>query len=366
MRLCGYEQFSYLANCGQISFDAVPLESVSEDVLRDADAVVFVRGDDSFEVSLAKKLKRAGKYLVYVLDDDLLNIPGYISSADYYHRNYVMRNISELMSLCDCLLTPSQRLAQKYGDKFQQVILIEEPALTYAESVQRNAPVKVGFAGSIDRALDFEQILAEPLRRVKAQLGDQVSIEFFGAKPDVADELGCKWYPYTESYEEYQQTMKKLEWDIGRAPMPDTEFHACKHYNKFIEYGSYGIISVCSDHVPYTRVVKNWENGVLCQNTTQAWTDALVQLITASQTREQIRTQLCREIKEDFQVPEVSMRLWSQLDACITKLERYTIGSLGGIRMKRVFAKLIQAACTYRWKLPVIVVKKAAKKLLAK
>ena len=45
---------------------------------------------------------------------------------------------------------------------------------------------------------------------------------------------------YLEDYEDYRSAMGTLGWDIALAPLPDTPFHRCKHYNKYIEYASYG------------------------------------------------------------------------------------------------------------------------------
>lgn len=73
--------------------------------------------------------------------------------------------------------------------------------------------------------------------------------------------------------------MQELDWDIGLAPMPDTPFHACKHYNKWIEYSSFGIAGVYSDVLPYKGVIRDGVDGLLCENTAAAWTEAIARLI---------------------------------------------------------------------------------------
>ena len=363
VRLCGYEQLSHLARQGQVDFEAVRLRDVTGKCLKDADAVIFVRADSSFECHLAKRLAAAGKYLIYVLDDDLLNIPEYLESYPHYAQPATRKNIQTMMDCCDCLMTPSKRIAQKYGPLFARAVLFEEPALACVRHTESGGPVRIGFAGSVDRTLDFERILADPLRRIKARFGDGVSIEFFGIRPAIAAELPCKCLPYAGDYAAYQAAMKDLRWDIGLAPMPDTAFHACKHYNKFIEYGSYGIISVCSDLPPYTGIVRNWENGVLCPNDADRWEEALTRLIRDAQLRKKLQDELQEQIRRDFQVPQVARQLWRQLDACIPAAEKHTARFLLPGRLFWRAAWVRDKIRRHGWKLPLAALRKIIRKV---
>lgn len=358
VRLCGYEQLSYLAKCGILDFEAVPLRAVTRKCLKQADAVIFLRGDSDFECYLAKKLAQAGKYLIYVLDDDLLNVPDYLASYPHYGRDSVKGNVRTLMRCCDCLLTPSEKIAKKYSHLFTRTVLIEEPALDCIFPEEKDGPVKLGFAGSVDRTLDFDSLVTEPLRRIKKRFGDDVVIEFFGIKPAIAEELNCKCYPYAENYGEYQNTMKSLHWDIGLAPIPDTEFHSCKHYNKFIEYGSYGIISVCSDLAPYDRIIRNWENGVLCPNDADAWETVLCRLIEDAQLRKRIQRSLHEQIRSSFQLPQVAKDLWARLDACVPVLPRHTLGWMLPNRLRWRIMWAYSKIDQHGWKLPFAVLRK--------
>ena len=352
VRLCGYEQMLYLSKQGKLSFGAMQLRRVRREELQKADAVIFVRGDSNFECYLAKKLAQAGKYLIYVLDDDLLNVPPYLASYPHYAAASVQKNIKTLIAYCHCLLTPSERLAQKYGVQFDRTILIEEPALCSKRQEKSDEVVKIGFAGSLDRTQDVERILTQPLRNIRKKYGERVVIEFFGANPGIAQELGCRHYPYAQDYAAYQRTMESLCWDIGLAPMPNTAFHACKHYNKFIEYGSFGIISVCSALPPYDHVVRNWENGVLCPNDPEAWEAALSRLIEDAQLRKHIQETLYQQISSSFQVSRTAENLWKQLDRHIPILKGHTLGWMLPNKLHWWAWWLLSKIRRYGWKLP--------------
>jgi glycosyltransferase involved in cell wall biosynthesis len=167
-------------------------------------------------------------------------------------------------------------------------------------------PIKIGFAASVDRTIDIDDLLKGVLPRLKERYKDGIRIQFFGAKPSLVDRLELEHFPYVGSYEEYQNRMKELDWDIGLAPMPDTDFHKCKHYNKFIEYGAFSIVGVYSDVKPYNRVVQNGENGILCGNSPDEWFEAVCSLIGDKESLMRIRNNLNHQMRMQFGIERVA------------------------------------------------------------
>lgn len=272
VRLCGYEQLNYIAKSRKMSFQHCEISKITKEQIRNCDVVIMVRNSSYQAEVLAGVFKKANKYLAYVLDDDLLNVPPGLSSSWYFHLEEVTRNIKKIMSLSDCLLSPSQRILDKYGDKFNRIGLIEEPSLPYEGfRKEKGHRIKIGFAGSIDRCNDIDILLTDVIEIILEKYKERVSFEFFGAKPKVIESMGLTYYPYEDTYEEYKKKMWELNWHIGLAPMPDSEFHQYKHYNKYIEYSSLEIIGIYSNVYPYTEVIKNGVNGFLCDNNKATW-----------------------------------------------------------------------------------------------
>lgn len=363
--LCGHSQLEWLGQKGVIEYRLSTSDRVTSKLLSWADVVFFVRSDSMLEARLAKELKKKGRYLIYVLDDDLLNIPEYIDSAEFYNSRDTQENIREVMSACDCLLSPSVRLREKYGGFFSRTVNIEEPSLAErGKNRVSGNQVKIGFAGSIDRSQDIDDLLTEAIKKLIQNYGDRISVEFFGARPEMADKYGLKHIPYCNSYEEYLQTMESLDWDIGLAPMPNTEFHACKHYNKFAEYIGYGIVGVYSDVEPYRRVIRNGENGLLCGNTKEEWYAALVSLVEDESFRKKLSENCLEEARERFTVEATAIELRNSLGDILEYESDRTI--ILGIRLLRIccWFRWITSKCRkYGLKTPAIVLKKIKAKL---
>ena len=278
--LCAKAPLRALCETGKLDGRCVTPSACTPGDLAWADAVVFVRADDALSLAAAKLARRAGRTCVYVLDDDLFAVPPGLTSAAYYARRDTRSRLRAIMGECQWLLSPSSALLEKYGGGFAHAARIEEPALPAERRDARvGGAVRVGFAGSEDRTGDVETIALGALRRLKERYGEEISIDFFGARPAAVAELGARRLPYETDYALYRRTMGELRWDVGLAPLPDTPFHRCKHYNKFIEYASFGIAGVYSDVDVYRAAVRHGENGLLAENTEDAWFAALCRLV---------------------------------------------------------------------------------------
>lgn len=316
VRLCGHCQLEYLHQLGKLEYWCVQTEKLRDSILNWADVVVLGRLDSWQEYRLAKALSERKKYLLYILDDDLLHIPEGISSNPYYtprRRKYVKK----MIELSNGILSPSPRLLQKYAMPGQVQFRVVEPAISPAhfKPHEIGSPVKIGFAGSLDRAEDVESILEEALLRIHETYGDAVRFSFFGPCPTFAQAIGAEHIPYSESYEDYRQTLNRLSWDIGLAPMPDSPFHACKHYNKFSEYAAAGIAGVFSNVAPYTRLREEIGLGVFCENTPEDWYNAISHLIENEEEREQMRRASLACAEGPLSVATAALNFWEQLQS---------------------------------------------------
>lgn len=318
IRLCGHAQMEALARQGVVEYRAVQEMRLRTDDLDWADLVLLGRLDSWYERRLTRMLKGSGRFLAYILDDDLMNIPPHIDSARYYGQRDIHRNIADMIAMSDGIVSPSPRLLEKYARDGRAAIPVEEPAIDPAPYAPHapDAPVKIGFAGSIDRNGALEDVLREALLRVKAKHGDRVAFEFFGAIPAFAEQLEATCIPYCESYEEYRQRLNAAAWDIGLAPMEDSEFSACKHYNKFCEYCAAGIVGVFSDRLPYTDIPEREAVARFCGDDPEEWFAALDALIRNRETRETLRQRCSERANGPLSVTSCAGGLWRGLSAC--------------------------------------------------
>lgn len=347
-RLCGHCQLEALTAQGLIEYRHYPVKSVRKEALDWAEIVVLCRLDNTYEHRLAQLLKRSGKYIIYVLDDDLLNVPAELSSGAYYASPEIQTNIRRMIALSNAMISPSPLLLEKYAGNARKGILLEEPAIAPVQYMPHDPekPVRIGFAGSIDRTGDIDGILREALFRIKDEYGKNVEFVFYGAIPSWAAGIGAQCVPYSDAYDAYRETMNALQMDIGLAPMPDTDFHACKHYNKFIEYAAANTVGIFSAVSPYDRIstLFGWE--LLCDNTSDSWYGMIKKLLDQPVLLDKLKRRVATLAETQFSTLASAQTLWDEIGKLSVKLEQKRINSIalylirGAALLKRLLSGL--------------------------
>ena len=355
--LCGHSQMLFLSENKTINYRFLMAGKINEPDLNWADIIVFVRSESDLE-EYTSELCLGKRHMVYILDDDLLNLPDGLSSSKYYHLENIHNNIIKLMDNCDVFLTPSRVLMKKYGENKKYKSLIDEPSLNAIKEKKSNEKIKIGFAGSIDRTQDINQILEDTLVKVIEKYGDKVEIEFMGARPEIVDKYNLKYIPYQDGYKNYTEIVRKANWDIGLAPMPNTEFHSCKYFNKYVEYASFGIAGIYSNYEPYIYGIEDGRNGLLVNNTTEEWFNAICRLVEDDELREKISKECMKEANSIYSLEYLSNDFLQKISLGYIEREKEEIKGLWKYKVKSFFARVDYKIKEQKWKLPLWMINK--------
>lgn len=329
VRLCGYEQLRYLSSAGKLNFRFVRETCLTQELWRWADVLFFVRNSSWLSWEIAVCGRKAGKFMVYVLDDDLLHIVQGNPAEKYYGQEAVRNRIRWFVRNCDVFTSPSAYMLKKYqrfAGKSVRFVQIKEPCMSGKAQISRKVDtkkLKIGFAGSSDRGTDVERILHDVLVEFTQKHGSEAEIAFMGTAEDLAWELGAPCYAYEMNYDRYRKKFYALGWDVGLAPMPDCEFHRCKHYNKYLEYAAAGCVGIYSNVIPYAGVIKDKENGILAENTGQAWIAALEWCLNHREALWEMRQNIHTDMVKNYAIRKVSIEfLESVPDMAVFHAER--------------------------------------------
>lgn len=309
--------FEVLQNEGLVDFRFKETLSVNEEDIAWADVIISIRGCECLELEIMREGKRLNKYLIYFLDDDLLNIPQNSASTLYYSMSHIRSNIIEIMKLSNYLWTTNKNIAMKYGHYTELTNVINAPSLLLEgtlnfQEYNNDSRIVIGFSGSIDHGYFLNDFLKHIVFSI-LELYPNVCFEFFGAKPDFVGVERIRHIPYANNYDEYKEIMRTRKWDIGLAPLPLSEFHSCKYYNKYLEYGAIGTPGIYSNVEPYVFIVENEKNGILVNNTHDEWIRAISTLIENRNLKKKIveasHTQLCSFFTVDKIAEEIASKI---------------------------------------------------------
>lgn len=354
----------FLMDSEHVAFEFVESTHLNKNHLVQSDIIICIRGSERLELRIMQEAKRLGKYLIYFLDDDLLNVPDIASSSLYFKNGQVRDTILSIMKCCHSLWTTNKNIALKYNDLFDKSVVVDAPAIILPrepDSVSGPArPVSIGFAGSVDHAGFLQTLLKEPLLEIKRLFPD-VAIEFIGAKPLFVEQAGFTHFSYMAGYDDYNRFIGSRHWDIGLAPLPDGDFYRCKYFNKYIEYAGKRIAGIYSHVEPYTFVVEEGRNGLLVNNDPDDWFRAIRRLVEDVARRREIAERGFADVNENYSLKKVSGRLTAALPEIVEYrapvVEAAQVKYTVGIRSHR-YHKLISALKRERWKFPAYLYKK--------
>jgi glycosyltransferase involved in cell wall biosynthesis len=233
--------------------------------------------------------KKAGIPVVYETDDDLFNIAKHNPVYDIWHKQRHLTR--KLMERCDHIVVSTPPLKEAIGrhtdvppDRITIGFNHLHPdiwgteALAEAEPVPNGEYLYIGWQGSTTHDVDF-QLAAPALGRVCEDF-PQVRLRFFGHVPKtIHGHVPPKRFEWAKpvTFGDYPRNLRRLNFDIGIAPVTESKFNQSKSNLKFLEYAALKVPTVASKVWPYARTIKPSTGFVAA--TTEDWYEALATLI---------------------------------------------------------------------------------------
>lgn len=268
------------------------------------DCLICVRGCEYPTLRIVEAAKAAGRFLIYFLDDHLLEIPRGNASTNYYSDYKIKVNLTKILSLCDVLWAVNRQILDQYGAWCPRCILSRVPAHIHRPPPQPREPVHVLYAGSVDHSGLVREKLTPAVVRILEDFPGQADFTFVGPDPGLKGVSGVSVHPFFEKFEDYQAFMANGGFSVGLAPAYDTPFYACKYYNKFVEYSSFGLAGLYENTQPYTQVVEDGKTGFLCGHSSEDWYAAIAAAL-ASPEKVQVVAQAAQALLTEAFSPDM-------------------------------------------------------------
>lgn len=285
------------------------------------DVVFVVRGftpNAALAVRLANRMRR---FIVVYWDDNIFKVPRQaLAEPVIYEFPDNRRSIIEIIKAADMLAVANSRLISSLQDNAASSsigVTLKVPAVGLVEREprrQQRLPIAViGFAGNQVHKGVLQEIVVPALDQLR-QEGYQFRLQIIGPRVGVPDSLDCVTeYHDSMAFDEWIRFRENLNWTIALAPLPESDFHACKFQNKFLEYVALGAPGIFSNVPPYSEVIEHRKTGVLVANTPSAWAIAIKELLTNSSLRESIIQESWRTVANEHSMAAVCESYKSEL-----------------------------------------------------
>ena len=276
------------AELAKMGHDVGLTEDLSDPNLSYADIIVFLRHYSARALQAMRAAKAAHKLVVYDIDDALWNLDPTNPVYPFYSQPEIRKGIEACIRAAHVVSTTSEPLAKRLRglNKCVSVLPNMLPAEVWpflGAKPQSDDYVIVGWAGDPSHYADLEIV-----RDVVADVLDaypDVWMVCAGIDPTPFAPHPRLALPPRVPIEDYSELV--YTFDIGIAPLVDTEFNRSKSDLKVLEYSMVGIPVVASDVEAYRGFVKDGETGLLVK-TAEQWRDALGKLIEDRSLREEM------------------------------------------------------------------------------
>jgi GT2 family glycosyltransferase/Tfp pilus assembly protein PilF/glycosyltransferase involved in cell wall biosynthesis len=249
---------------------------------------------------LMRRLGGATPKIVFEIDDALTMLPE--THIGYGGSRFVSPLIQEYIRKADLVTVSTAKLKSYYGDLNPNIVVLENCIDLklwgdLPEPAGSSGPVKILFSGTVTHEADL-RVIEGVIEKIILEFGDTVKFLFWG---NTSAKL--KHYPQVEElhvflpdYAEYADRLKNTAVDFAIIPLEDNPFNQAKSAIKWLEYSVCKIPGIYSDVGAYRTVVQNGETGILVNNTSASWYNAIKKLVVEPSYRQRIGSNAQAEV----------------------------------------------------------------------
>lgn len=254
---------------------------------------------------LAAHCRATRARLIYDLDDDLLNLPDDHPEAELLRPR--AQAVRTMVKLADEIWVSTPELATRLDRPGKSVRVIpnglDERLLWPAQTNRPPRPqTRLLIMGTATHTPDFA-LIAPVLEQLARQFGPRIGIDIIGMTdaPLPAGTTRLNPPAGVNSYPAFMNWLSREQaWDIGLAPLADTQFNRAKSAIKQLDYAALGLPCIASQIGVYDTTIKHGETGLLVNNTPTAWFNAIASLIRDPNRRHHMATQAHRTFTTQF------------------------------------------------------------------
>lgn len=270
------------------------------------DKADIVVGQRVFTHSAWKQARDFGFKMVFEIDDDLWNVhktnPNSNSKLERTGMIECIKNSDAVTVSTDALAD----IVRQWNPNVHVLPNCIPGALTEFER-PRSSDITIGWSGGDSHMNDF---IGRPSTAAVSEIATRYDCRLHMIGFDMQHAFQCSKKSYTPWQPEVTDFYKKIDFDIGIAPLADNTFNRSKSHIRALEYSALGIPVIASDVEPYAKFIVHGETGFLAKNY-KDWHKYLKLLVTNDDLRERMGN-AARERSKEY-IIEHRWSEWSEV-----------------------------------------------------
>jgi len=220
----------------------------------------------------------------------------------------IERNAYDQALDSDGIIVSTEYLKYQFGDHSNYVRVIPN-SLDFDIWGKLKAPKKekekviIGWSGASGHLKDLS-IVSKPLLHILEKY-PQVEVNCLHGAIECIDHPRFKNENVWTNILDYPEKLASKGFDIGIAPLWDSDFNRAKSNLRYLEYSALKIPTVASNCGPYRETITHGEDGFLC-NSVSEWVDNLSLMIENVAERKRIANSAYNLVQSKFNVSDVA------------------------------------------------------------
>ncbi len=304
------EALDYLFRQGRMTWEEKDENQTRGEDFDGKQVVFFNKHASLNSVEIAREAKRRGIFILYDLDDWIVDFPGY-SGASRQTTPERKNCFYEHLALADGYAVANEVLYQELKKDRPDLILVPNGffAEKYVPSLSAEGEIPRMVFSNADQ-LKVQRFKEDFIRLLNAFLlrHPEIELDFYGDPfPEMASIVRLNNMG-SLPYDEHKRRLAARKYSFAIVPLGGREdqeslfFNSCKNPFKYLEYGGLGIPGIYSRSPIYEKVVRGGETGLLVENTLPDWEAALEKIAGDRNLREHIRRTAYRDVIENHSI----------------------------------------------------------------
>ncbi len=290
--------------------------------LRWGDIFIVQRGINQRMLTTMQRIKAIGKPVIYEVDDLLTQLPEFLQ--DHVTMREHQDLVVTMIRRADAISTTTPQLAEQLAPINPNVHLVPNYAVLADIVATRHRADILPRATLVLAASDTVQtdFLLPAIQAAHAQYGSSIELACIGAIAKSIDIPGMMIHKHPiVPQSRFVELIASLPNPVGLIPLDDSLFSSCKSAIKYLDYAVAGTPSICSNVSPYRDVVENQQGGLLVENTTEQWHQAICSLVESPELRERLSQHAVAQIRMRHLLSHTALA-WHDVIASVYKEEQ--------------------------------------------
>lgn len=307
--------FSFTHDTSLLDTKEEDVEKLILDLVRQHDLVLIKHFDNpSLIVALLGACSYYHKPLLVDFDDNIFTTDGLAPDKyTYTKENEKLHYVETLLRECTAITVSVPSLVTVY-EKYGSVHILPNMVDMADWKLQKRTHDRatIGWAGSVSHIKDHA-VLSEVYNGVIRENPDVV-FSFMGqTTPEqlkVLPRRNWEIKPASDTWERYPRLLAEAGYDVGLAPLTQSQFNYSRSLAKWFEYTMTGIPTIASEWGPYTEL-RDGQDALLVQ-TPKGWVEAINYLLKNKHERTNLITTARQRIADEFSTNILAPR-WSEV-----------------------------------------------------